>query len=782
MSSPSPFSFLLNRKELLNSGRLAIVLKEGLDTLTGFFSTKFSEKFWDDIGLIDPEGELSDVQIGKLLSELNPILQDFDLSEYTGNIPLQKQTKTLLKKKLKNWDQVQLNRYIFQDAFPWAFREGGILENPIDVTQRIIPHCFVDIEAIDKKNLLDLLWCERNDPASLFVRLLSQQCRFNGENVVLCGDPGIGKTSFIHYALRHDNFKDSHYFIIHLNCRRWQGLLDEEISTHIKEIFIARLLEYFDQIEKPAHELKTKTSEEISDTFLDVKKHLMNSITKSDQISKCFPIVIIDDVDYIRKGLQHQLLSLFADLYTSNRITIIYACRKSSLKEVHHHLNGRQRLGFMEHARIEFLYPIGAHRILGTRLAWTLDRSNSKPVICRIIESVSLKKHADTFEKYINTHNLSLKKSQKFSYPFTQHQEFLFNQLSNGDIRVIFELGKRFIDYILNEKGSHKVLDDGSIFLGRRNILNLLRDFSRKEYKNPRAPINYPDQWKLLNIHEEKSWNPDTPEKHGNSLIQNILELISHEKLVTEGSTFWIIMTKLGYTPRQIKDGLEYCLEIRLIEPAIIATQGIGFFEKDVTDPPFALTKKGYVYIKDIFYWREYRKLFGAGGRSVDDTNYQLGKSMLFLDILEMLVALILCSSTKTRSAFLLISKNAIFDLFMSKFRTSYIHPFELEYESELDETADQNETCYVTKNQFEKELIKSDNSGIASSHKPYRKYFAVKRTKVLNEACKYQVSTNYEPVLSDRKAVFPDARFSEKEINNFLLKHALYKNTSEIT
>ena len=638
-------------------------------------------------------------------------------------------------------------------------------ENRLDITRKIIAKSFVSLPKVDDSELFDLLYCSRHSTSTSFIRVIASECTLSGNNIVLCGTPGVGKTSFIHYILmKEDLLNKNRLFPIMINCRQYEGDDEAVKLERLRNEIVDNLLQYFDKMKAPCTALKMKQSSDSYWRLVEAKNHLFNKITKEMQCNNYFPLIIIDDVDYMEEEVQHILLTILSDLISSDRASIIYACRKPAFREISYHLSDRPRYEFTKKAKIEELYPIEAQRVLARRMAMTLDNETSKGPIRRILRGFPFKKK-DVFERYLKRYGYSLNSAMAIPYPFTDSQEYYMNELSNGDIRVIFQIAERLLSFILDagNKDKWKRMEDETSYIGRENFIDILSNFEGRHYQNTELPIYYTEMWRLINLHEQKSYDidKDKPALRGNSLLQNILELIVNDREICVGSHFWDILKNLGHKDSEIEFGVRFCLEATLIEPVVISTSGPTRTREDRKYAKHRLTKKGEFYIKELINWKEYITLFGKGGTSVYDLDNELGQSRLYSDILEMLSALIYLSSGK--SAYLKIGKKPLYDLFIYKYGTGYAEPYDF---SEL------RDRYTVTPRKFERELIKARNEGVASSYKqPGREYFAIKKKKTIDEANAkgiWQIGTTPS---------FPSHKFHKDEVRAFLAEH-----TEELT
>jgi nucleoside-triphosphatase THEP1 len=627
----------------------------------------------------------------------------------------------------------------------------------LKTTLKVIEKAFVPLPSISRDStLFDFLYCRRDKERIDLRRMLTEDCKL-GINVVLTGDPGVGKTTFLHDVLVRDDYAADHGLcVICINCRKYEGMALEQKLPLLKKDFVAGLSDYFAAVGQPFN--MAKLDEPWTDGLLvDAKDHLANVITKELQVNKCFPIVVIDDVDYMEVELQHTLLCILSDIISSDRISIIYTCREPALKEISYHLSDRPRYQFSEHSKTLRLEPLSPREVLARRLAITLRVNESKSTIRNLLEGLSMTDRRDAFEKYLAQQGASLKKAESITYPFTDNQEHYMGELSNGDIRVVFQIAARLLSFTLDEENKDKwtPMDDGTRYIGRENLLNILSDFRGAHYQNPHVPVHYSELYRLIDIHEMKSQVKGNARQSGNSLIENLLETLINERDIHPEARLWTTMAELGHTKYETRIGLDFCDEARLIKPVMITTCGPPGSRRTPESELYTLTRKGVFYIKDMRHWKEYKKRFGSGRLSAYDVEGGLARLRLYEDILEMVCALVYLS--EGNSKYLKVDKSAFMDLFLRKYGPGYVERF--------DEPVKESRST-LTQRDLDRELILPGNKGIASSYKEGRRsYYAIKKGQARIQAGRRGIAH------AGNQPVFPSHKFREEEVREFLDK-----------
>ena len=758
--------FLLKPWEVYDESKIFFLL-ETEDDLSKFLRTTYFETFLSPHE-IQQGCNQSRVQ-GNLakaaLDSLNVIIKDVNFSKslHIGEDNLSFELREKLHFNKDSFNPSFLNRLILEEFFPNSIKCWQIGKTPLKTTHEVILNSMIELVKIDDPEIFDLFWCSRPDETNTFLRAIKFDCRFSGKNFALHGNPGTGKSSFLKFILLKSDLKSGKYYPMMINCQSLEGQdTTGKIST-LRYRLIDEMRNYFVEIGKPNNKLFMKIGEDLDSDLVIAKDHLFQNISKEDQIKKSFPLLIIDDVDYLELDIQHELLGMLCDFIASDRVTVIYACRNPALKEILFHLNERPRQLFKERVQELPLSSISSQRILARRMAYTLDCEKSKMEIKGRWPDLSIgQKRKSTFEKFIRKFGITLDNAQKITYPFTGQQEYIMNLLSNGDIRVIFSLAQKIINYLIVNLDNFNPNQDGTILLGRKLLLEIFTDFEGREYQPPGLEANSLDMDKIINIHQFKSPPLSNNIAHGPSLLQNILEMLRIEAYINKGSRFWeVLNNKLGHSDDFISKGLVYCERMRLIEPSFISTITLMGAKEEKGNFPYILTDKGKFYIDELFYWNEYVDLFGKGEVSVKEVDDLCPPSRLYYDILEFFSALLLRTSKK--SGYIKIPKLELFDFFLLKYRTNFSLSYDCDFK--LDEERDLSEECLITFDHFENEVIRPRNQGVCSNHKQDRNFFLVKNQKTLLEARKVGIFFGDE-------IQFPKYKFTHQEIDSFLAKH----------
>ena len=402
-------------------------------------------------------------------------------------------------------------------------------EDQLKSTYNVARKNFVSLAELDDAELFDLFYCSRASEHDSLMRYLSSEGVGKGRNVVLVGKPGVGKTCFFScIANQKQLLREKKVKVIIANSRKHQGLVPKDKYTHLKQDVIDGLLEYFTKLKMPLHKIDSKDYEDIDKKWYATRCHLFNSIKIEDQ-QELFPVLFIDDVDYLETEFQHLLLTEFAPFFSSQKMSVVYACRPCSFNEISYHLGDRPRITIASEQTMTIrLEPIAAQRILARRLSILLNINKSKKTVKRALRGLFAygrrKKIRKLYQKYLSQSNLSIQDVQLIDYPFTNNQEDYIERLSDGDIRIMIAIADRLLEYIIenyyDEKKVQKIPNDG-YHIGRDTIIGILTDFKYNRVKNP-TPITYMNLYQIINIHEFKSkFIGKGKRQKRNSLFQN---------------------------------------------------------------------------------------------------------------------------------------------------------------------------------------------------------------------------------------------------------------------
>ena len=240
------------------------------------------------------------------------------------------------------------------------------------------------------------------------------------------------------------------------------------------------------------------------------------------------------------------------------------------------------------------------------------------------------------------------------------------------------------------------------------------------------------------------------------------MELLINTKNIEAGSEFYETLIALNYSKKDIEKGIQYCKDARLIEPIIITTLQPTLKRIENNYIECKLTKKGEFYIKEISHWKEYRKHFGSGGKSLFDIHPVLTESQLSRDILEFMCGIIYC--VEVTRPYMKVGKSHLYDYFMKHYGSFYTNLYE-GYGGKISKPS-------ITKKIFNREFFKHNANGnmkpyLATMYKqPTSNRFSLRINFILSQAQKREIC------YVDGELLFPKHMLNEDDVKLFIAEN----------
>jgi len=447
-------------------------------------------------------------------------------------------------------------------------------------------YAFMDLIQLAKHDnqVLKELYYNRSDECNRFCAIL-ENIISSGDNVLIVGDAGIGKSNFI-YKIALDDSLTIKYNIYPIIID-YREITPRSVDSCLIK-FIDSIEEYCNNIKETINNLKANTKDNIIQNFHIISKHITLIASKP---SRKHLVVFLDDLDYAENDW-YQLLEYFLPLANSPFISMVLTVRPNLLAAING-FDDRFSYYFARNVKKIELHPLQVKYILATRLAPVLIEN----------ENVPFYQYIKTFFKRDNSVSKVIKKLgvkklddlTRFEYPFTEKHNNFMRLITNGNIRGIFEIAFESLLFISKNK-LESIYEEGAErkVIGREGTLLMLYDNAESRYK-------------IIDINKHKN-------KKGNSLLYNVLEAVKIIPMIND--RFYETVKKLNHSKETIDWALEFLSDKsnRMIVPIKCYTPEIK--QKLQLYDEYELTEKGQFYL-DMAKWEEYKRRCGLYGKSL---------------------------------------------------------------------------------------------------------------------------------------------------------------------
>jgi len=448
------------------------------------------------------------------------------------------------------------------------------------------------------RGIYNTLFYNRLDEYNKLVSIL-RNAKSRGENILITGDAGKGKSSFVYKLIFDQEFlnKENLYCVV-VDYREASN------KDHCLMKFIDQMQKYFIDIKSPIHSLIENNPDNITKNL-----HLLqNYILDIDvNLLKKHLLIFLDDFDYIEENL-FPFLENFLGFASNSNLTILLSARPQLYTAIDTYDN-RFAIYFTRDVQRIKIKSMCAYKLLSKRLATLLVKDESNPF--KHVADILLNKRNPYSELMKKYGVKNFEELNKFNLPLKNDFFNFMSQITNGNYREIFDIAHDSILYILDNYNKLETIieevDNVKVekkVLTNEHVLELFCDDDSK-FKEC-----YKRVYKIINLHEYRS-------KNKNSLFYNTLQAIKIFEQTNDD--FYNALRKLGHSPENVDKAITILKNKshRLIIPnKIMPSKNLN---DSVIYNTFRTTEKGDYYLTNITTWPEYIERFGHCGRSIKE-------------------------------------------------------------------------------------------------------------------------------------------------------------------
>ena len=345
-----------------------------------------------------------------------------------------------------------------------------------EVVEAIAGSLFHNLDQYDER-LVEMFFVQRKAEADeLASRLLDAED--SGGNVLVVGEPGTGKTMFLSRFLR-DFAKGEHpgKVVQHIDLRKGSsGGSQESLLRGLRRRLVQVCTDFFNGcLDHPTADLPALVDDP---DYLSSYNYFADRLErKSAQYrgnALCY--LFIDDVDYIADDVFCTFLDQLRPFLLSPLFTVIVACRTPAYNTIHSHHDYTISTAFEDVTAIR-MRPLPVRSVLEARVELLRRGPDLKTLIKDPFVNM-LKGMVKAIRGILQDGPGS--EIPAPAYPFTEKQHHLMQMISNGNIRQILKMARRYLTYMATHRDVLQ-LDRTGFRIGRQAVLELFSEDSKDE-------------------------------------------------------------------------------------------------------------------------------------------------------------------------------------------------------------------------------------------------------------------------------------------------------------
>lgn len=490
---------------------------------------------------------------------------------------------------------------------------------------------FLNLDNYRSKGLRTMFLINRRAESEMLSSRLFEVNNYGG-NVLVVGEPGVGKSVFLNNFLKNSlfvsNIDQEQLSMIDLREHPYNPQVSGEFIELIRNSLGKTYQTHLNKLGDPCHDASGLSG---SDLFNYGASKFMQKGEPLECPEKEIHYLFLDDVDYLPDEAFDSILEDLRPMLISQYFCVILACRVPAYNAIQAQYDTNISNPFLDSRKIT-LKPLDVHSLLEARLQDLFRPELTARLALQNCKLLSfMKRIRKTIEECLTEHTESTEvedspeedESEDASnteseghwdidgvqYPFTYKQHQFMANCSNGNIRQVLRMAQAFLREMA--RVSDKLVDTGAGYrIGRRSLLDLFSS----ERVDDRDRIYNVNHVKSLEYVTNKQMREKDLEEYqkGNSIDVILLETISecqYPHSLTD-STIKSFYGRFGITTRESEESIRRLLELRMIRKRMLETR-VAFGVK-IPKHDYELTSKGMYYYSYMIHWDAYIDRFSS--------------------------------------------------------------------------------------------------------------------------------------------------------------------------
>ena len=481
-----------------------------------------------------------------------------------------------------------------------------------EIIKRLADSLFLNTEKYDNELYRDFFVARVEDAEFLSSRL--DEVQSYGGNVLVVGEPGIGKSSFLRWFLRESPFSRTvnraASTVLDLTTTPYSESADTAFLRHLQGQLANAIAMHLQSIGNPCHNIPVddKTPSQQEARYNYCASEVSTSQHRATHPKSSIHYLFLDDVDYLPGHCFVDVLEYLKPLLFSGLFCVIIACRTPAYNKIKSHRDYNVSRAF-DDAKLLKLEPLAVHDILQARIKTLISKGRSlRPLLESPLSSGSLKSLFDYFRSIVSALDPS-DDIELFGYPFTEKQHSFMRMMTNGNIRHILLMAQEYLHYMRKHRATITKETMG-YKVGRAAVIE---HFSGDDI-DPTI--------RICNLHEKKTYQymAKTALKRkniaqkcvGNSIAVVLLETFKEFQYPNRLDDQYMrnLSEEYGLSADDVKQGIADLIDYGLIRERVLSSLpalGAKSAPKD-----YDLTEKGECYLNYLIHWDEYIDKYGV--------------------------------------------------------------------------------------------------------------------------------------------------------------------------
>ena len=459
---------------------------------------------------------------------------------------------------------------------------------------------------------------ERDSETAELTRALHQlKADESSRGVLLVGDRGAGKSSFIEWYREHSSFAKVTKEVDYLDLQQLSHQEDPpaDLSFQVKR----RLVDILKKYVQETLNIPTVIPEFLvgDAAVTEAFYHLSDALKEHQEVSADRPLhLYVDDIDYVDVSRFGNLVHVLSPLFALRNVRAIVACRPAGYNMVVGQTDAATSALFSADGVPIHIGHLNVEDFVSQRLS-VISPDSGEQLGARL---AVLPTTFSPFSSFLDVFRRQAADAPSLQdatvttpYPASAY-EFI-QETSSGNLRYVVGMFRSILRYVSRHPFRLPLDDSGRFVIDDEALLQVFTDVDDGDLSGRISIQNLNERRPTLSRRERRLRVAELPYYHrNNSLYVILLENIRQFGYIDE--PIKNIMGEFGFISSEIDVAVRDLLDRQFIEESLtpnrrpIVHRGL-VSENSIDDFRLCLTRRGHYYLDRAIHWQGYQDLFG---------------------------------------------------------------------------------------------------------------------------------------------------------------------------